>query len=400
MFSLKHKLSECLRNCLDDKCYKNYRVIIQCKNLLSKTEHKIKYYGGSILRTIPSINCISANVSPRAIERLIELPQIKYIDFDEFALLCGSGILTSNHISYHKNFKFTGKNICVGIIDSGVFPHKDLLYPTNKISNFIDLVNGLNYPYDDNGHGTFISGIISGSGYKSKGSYKGIASDSSIYMVKCFNSCGRGFVSNIFFALELLIKDSKNINLKVICLPFEIIEYNKFILSMFSNLFDLAVQNNITIVVPSGHNGNSKGSIRGIASLDNCITVAGLDTTNSIKAYNYSSAGPCMRKNKPTIAAACVNICSLNSDTNYLSERNGMKVYPNSLKKDYTTYTGTSCAAAYVSGICALLYEKNSDLSYKDILSLFKLYCNLLDIPQWIQGYGMLDIKKLLAESN
>ena len=69
----------------------------------------------------------------------------------------------------------TGKGIGIGIIDSGVYPHCDLLNPSNRIKKFVDIVNNLNYPYDDNGHGTFMSGLICGSGYGSKGMYKGVA---------------------------------------------------------------------------------------------------------------------------------------------------------------------------------------------------------------------------------
>lgn len=396
MFSLKNKLDINLNNALKNKIYKNYRVIIHCKSLQDKIEKRLTSYKCEIIRSIPSVGCICSNLSPNVIEKIIEYPQVDHICFDEQALLCGSSILAANGIVFESNYKLTGKDICIGIVDSGVYPHPDLKKPTNKIANFLDLVNNLNYPYDDNGHGTFISGLICSSGSSSKGMYKGIAAKSSIYMIKAFNSLGRGFISDILYAIETLINDSIENNIRIICLPFEIIDYNEFALSLFSKLFDKAIEKNLIIVVPSGHNSNIENSMRGIALLKNCLTVSGIDTTSVKKPYIGSSAGQSGKLDKPDLSAACVDIYSLNSDINYISERNGQKLYPHPLDKLYTCYTGTSCAAAYISGICALLLEDNPDLTYKDIVSLLKLSCNLLNIPKSIQGSGMININKLI----
>ncbi len=83
---------------------------------------------------------------------------------DDHAILCGLSIGTANRIATNKSFNFTGKNVSIGLIDSGVYPHQDLTNPTNKIDMFLDLLNNYSYPYDDNGHGTALSGIICGSG--------------------------------------------------------------------------------------------------------------------------------------------------------------------------------------------------------------------------------------------
>lgn len=395
MFSLKNKLDINLKDALKNKLYKNYRVLIHCKSLQSKIEKKLNVYKCDIIRSIPSIGCICATVSPNIIERLIEYPEVVYICLDSYAFLCGSSVLTANGMIFENKSKFTGKNVGIGIIDSGIYPHPDLKRPNNKILNFLDLINNFKYPYDDNGHGTFSSGIICSSGYSSNGMYKGIAEGSKIYMIKAFNNLGRGFISDILFAIDTLINESSDYNIKIICLPFELIDYNKFNLSLFSNLFDKAIEKNIIIIVPSGHNTNIENSMRGIALLKNCITVGGIDTTNSKKPYEGSSAGAGGKLEKPDLCAACVNICSLNSDLTYISEKDGQKLYPHPMDKYYTNYTGTSCAAAYISGVCALLYENNPNLTYKDLVSLLRVSCNLLNISKNIQGSGIVNISKL-----
>jgi serine protease AprX len=397
MFSFKNKLDINLRHALDNKLYKNFRVNIHCKSMQGSIEKKLTTYKGNLIRSIPSVGIICAELSAHAIERLIEYPEVDYIAMDSFALLCGSSVLAANGIKHQEQrYKLTGKGVVIGLIDSGVYPHPDLTNPVSRIKSFIDLINCYKYPYDDNGHGTFISGIICGNGYQSKGMYKGVAENSSLHVIKAFNASGRGYVSDILYAVQYLIENREDLNIKILCLPFELLQHDKFILSAFSSLFNEAVNSGIIPIVPSGGNINSEGSMLGIATLSNCITVGGVDTRSSTTSYKYSSAGPCGKVDKPDLASACVDICSLNSNTSYISERNGIKLFAQPLDKPYTTYTGTSCSAAFISGICALLLQNNPDLSFKDVLSLLKASCKLLNISKWQQGSGLIDLNKLL----
>lgn len=396
MLSFRNKLGADLKAAIENKSYKNYRVLVHCRTMFEDIEKKIKTYRCEHVRSIPRINCISAILTLNSIEKLIEYPHVDHIEFDSVAYLCGKSILNSNGVMYQERYRLTGKGVGIGLVDSGIYPHQDLLNPTNRIEKFEDLINNFKYPYDDNGHGTFMAGILCGSGKLSKGTYKGVAEGGHIYCIKAFNSLGRAFVSDTLYSICRLIDESIEQNIRVICLPFELTEFNPFILSLYSSLFKKAWDKNIAVVVPAGHNGNTSCSITGIATLENCITVAGIDTNGPMKPYKYSSSGPFGKLEKPDICAACVNICSLNSAVDYISERNGLKIYPEPLAEPYTTYTGTSCAAAYIAGICALLYENKPDITCKDVVSILKVSCNLLEISKWLQGAGMVDLNKLL----
>lgn len=398
MFSLNKKLELNLKACLESNPHNKYRVLIKYKRFKDNIVKKINSYKGEFINIVESCNLICARLNSFAIKRLIEYPEIEYICFDEYLFLCGMSVSTANKVNlYDKDRnKITGKNIGIAIIDSGVYPHSDLTTPSNRIALFKDLVNNLNYPYDDNGHGTCVAGIIAGNGTKSDFIYKGLAYESLLYCYKAFDKHGKGFISDVFYAIELVSTDCLNHNIKVLCLPFELLNYNKFIQDNFNTLVSLVNSKNIVCVIPSGSNRNLDGSITGLALNNNCITVSGYDSTSNISSYIYSSTGTMKKNSKPNLCAACVNINSLNSDVNYISEKDGHKLYPSKLETSYKTFTGTSLACAFIAGVCALIYEQNENLTPKDISSLLKVSCETLDLPRNQEGDGKVNLRLLL----
>jgi len=395
MLWLKNKLDNNLRHALKNNYYKKYRVLIYCRNLKNNIEKKIVSYKGNIIHSLTFCNVICAYVTPRAIDHLIEFPEVQWITKDSYCFICGSSVEASNNVRFSQKMKLTGKGIGIALIDTGVYPHHDLINPYNRIKTFFDIINGYKFPYDDNGHGTFISGVLCGNGGLSKGIYKGMAEGAYLHCFKAFNSNGKGFVSDVLFAMESVINVAKDHNIRIMCLPLELYNNDFFIIDCFSKLFDMAISNNIITIVPSGSNGNVEGSMEGISCLSNCITVGGMDTTSKIKGYEFSSCGPFQRNTKPDVAAACVDVCSLNTNKKYISERNSMKIYPPSLEDPYCTYSGTSIAAAYVSSLCALILENDPSLSFKDVKALLKVSCTLLDLPKWQQGEGVIEVSKI-----
>lgn len=399
MFSSTKKLDPNLKVLLASSNMKDYRVLIKYRNFQDSISKKINSYRGTIIRKIESCNIICAQINSKSIELLLEYPEIQYICLDQYFSLCGMNIPTANKVRISNKLPIFGRGVGVGIIDSGVYPHRDLTYPVNRIGTFVDLVNDLPYPYDDNGHGTCTSGIIAGNGLASNKIYTGVAPESIIYCFKAFDKLGKGYVSDILFALDELINISEKYNIKVICLPFESLYYNNFIFNLFDTLLKKARLNSIVCILPSGSNKNIDGSITGIALSTNCITVSGIDTTSSqIKSYCYSSCGALKKDKKPDFCAACVDVVSLNSNTSYISYRNNTKMHAPKLDTSYKSFTGTSISAAYIAGLCALLFERNPQFTFDDILSLLKVASIPLDIPKNQQGEGKIDINKILKQ--
>ncbi len=398
MFSFTKKIDDNLKYYISKNAYKNYRILIQYKDFQSSISKKIVSHKGTVHHVIEAANLISAELSSKAIDRLSEYPEIKKIYLDEYLFLCGMSVTTANKVHFSDKNTLSGAGIGIGLVDSGIFPHQDLVSPSSKIELFEDLINNFRYPYDDNGHGTSIAGILCGSGLSSNSMYKGICHKSKLFCYKAFDKLGKGFASDILYSIESLSNISKDNNIKILCLPFELLTHNAFIISCFDIVFNYAISKGLIPIVPSGSNLNDKSLIMGISTLSSCITVGGLNTTTPvIKPYNYSSTGPYGKLLKPDLSAACVNVVSLNSDNNYISEKDGAKIYPSKLEVPYKTFTGSSIATAYISGLCALQCERNPSITFKDMVALLKVACDPIeDISNAVQGEGSVNINKLM----
>lgn len=396
MFSFNKKIDSNLKAIMSLYPNKNHRILIEYNKFPDFIQKKVSAYKGIVIRKIESCNIICVKLNSKSIQRLLEYPEIQYICLDQYLSLCGMSVLSANKIRFSSNNNLTGNNIGIGVIDTGVYPHKDLTLPRNRIHTFVDLINSFSNPYDDNGHGTSVCGVIASNGESSNGVYKGIATNSDIHMFKAFDKLGKGFVSDVLFSIEELIQLSDKYNIRILCLPFELLTFNNFFYTLFDKLFIKAINSLIIPILPSGSHKNDDGTITGLALSKHCITVAGLDTSSEIKSYTYSSCGDAKKDIKPNFSAACVDIVSLNSNLSFIPEKNNIKMYPPKLDSSYKTFSGTSLAAAFISGVCALLYEKKPDLTFDDILSLLKLSSETIDIETNKQGDGKINLNKLL----
>ena len=126
----------------------------------------------------------------------------------------------------HDYLGYTGNGIGVAIIDSGVASwHDDLTrggvtktfpYGDQRVAKFVDFVGTKTTPYDDNGHGTHVAGIIAGNGYDSNGEKAGIAPKASIISLKVLDENGQGTIGNIIAALNWVVANRVTYNIRVV----------------------------------------------------------------------------------------------------------------------------------------------------------------------------------------
>lgn len=148
---------------------------------------------------------------------------------------------------------------------------------------------------------------------------------------------------------------------------------------------DAAWDAGYVVVVAAGNNGPAAHTITTPGISRKVITVGCADDDREVEVagnrmVDYSGRGPtdaCICK--PDIVAPGSRIVSCNL------RRNG-----------YRFKSGTSMSTPLVAGAAALLLEQNPDMTNRDVKLRFKERAVDLELPRNQQGWGALDIGRLL----
>ncbi len=323
----------------------------------------------------------------------------------------------------------TGAGVGVAVIDSGITSwHDDLtnysskLYPygNQRVSKFVDFVNGRSLPYDDNGHGTHVSGIIAGNGYDSLGQKAGIAPGASLISLKVLDANGSGSISRIIAALNWVAANAKTYNIRVVNMSVgaNIRE------SYFTDPLTLAVKRvtdmGITVVCAAGNFGKNAsgqeqfGGITAPANAPWVLTVGASSTNGTLTRLDdtlgdYSSRGPTAIDfiAKPDLVAPGTGTISLAvpGSTFYTSKPQYLLAgLLGSANMPYLALTGTSMAAPVVSGTVALMLQANPNLTPNLIKAILQytaqVYPGYKPLEQgagFLNTYGAVKLAKFYA---
>ena len=266
-----------------------------------------------------------------------------------------------------QNMGYTGAGIGVAVIDSGITTwHDDLtnrtstLYPygNQRVARFVDFVNGRTLPYDDNGHGSHVAGIIAGNGYDSNGEKAGIAPGASLVSLKVLDAAGQGTISNIIAALGWIAVNGPAYNIRVVNMSVGAGIHESYWTDPLTLATKALTDKGITVVAAAGNMGKNAagklqwGAITAPANAPWVLTV-GASSTNGTLTRNddtmasFSSSGPTYRdfEAKPDLVAPGVGTVSLAvpGSTFYLTKATALlDGKPVLGLKSYLTLSGTS----------------------------------------------------------
>ena len=277
----------------------------------------------------------------------------------------------------------TGKGVGVAILDTGVFLHPDL---ENCVYGFRDFLKKKQQPYDDNGHGTHVAGMIAGSGTASAGRYQGVAPGAQLVCLKVLDQRGNGYVSDVLAGLRWVRQNGSQYGIRIINIS--VGSFTPKGMSEDSALVrgvDAAWDAGYVVVVAAGNNGPAAHTITTPGISRKVITVGCSDDHMEVlvgknRMVDYSGRGPTMAAVcKPDLVAPGCSVASCAS-----------------LRDKYTIKSGTSMSTPIVSGAIALLLEKYPDMTNRDVKLRLMETCRDMGLPKNQQGWGLLDVERLL----
>lgn len=289
---------------------------------------------------------------------------------------------------------YTGKNVVVAILDSGINPdHYDLkdhlwtgYVDADGDGDKDDLVNGWNFVAnnadirDDYGHGTHCAGIVAGDG--TVGNITGIAPDATIMGVKIVNRTGGGTPAQMISGVEFAVENGADV--LSLSLGFKRSQIKLADIEALRTTFENLLQMEIVACVAAGNDGNTIGAPDNVDFPAACpppylhpdqrvnsggfTSVICVGSVNADDEYvSSSSQGPATWTDtewndypynetkigliRPDVAAPGNLVYSLKFDEN----------------DKYKYMSGTSQATPCVAGVIALMLEKNSALTPAEI---------------------------------
>ena len=332
--------------------------------------------GARDVELIPFIDAFSTTAPTLAVDRLRRDPAVVSVAADaamtvQGAVAGSSAWPQSKYVGAigadvaHRD-GVTGRGAVVALVDTGVTPHADLrgrlVAVTDDLTGEVDPCvdfSGESSCRDGYGHGTFLAGIIAGSGAASGGKRVGVAPGAKILSVKVAGRDGATDVSTVLSAIQWVVSFKDRYDISVLNLSLGTDSTTSTTKDPLNYAVERAWESGIVVVVAASNRGPSAKTISKPADDPFVITVGAVDDRGTVPIRDdrlplFSSRGPTLTDGwaKPDVAAPGAHIVSLRSRGSEIDRR-----YPGTIDRSYRRGSGTSMSAAVVSGTVALALQ-------------------------------------------
>jgi len=288
-----------------------------------------------------------------------------------------------------------GTGVSVAVVDTGISNSGDL---AGKVIAGYDFSGEGSYTTDSFGHGTFVAGIIAGSGAASTGAVKGVAPGVNLVSLKIAGANGSSDVVRVISAIQWAVNHAAQHNIRILNLSLGTDSTQSWRIDPLNAAVEGAWHAGMVVTVAAGNAGAGGISKPGddpyvitVGSSDDATTVDAADDTIA----SFSSTGPTSASiAKPDLVAPGAHLVS----TSAPGSAADTAVPASRVDPIYFRGSGTSFSAPQVAGAAALLLQQRPGLTNNEVKALLASSASALPgIPVTAQGAGALNIPALLA---
>ena len=183
---------------------------------------------------------------------------------------------------------YKGRGVTLAFLDSGFYPHPDLLLPNNRIVAYKDLSNERpslepEQPVESwQWHGTQTSVAAAGSGHLCDQVYRGLACEADLILVKVSEK-GEITEENIASGIRWIIDNQERFNIRVLNISLGGEQDVPCSRSVIDQAAEAAVERGIVVVAAAGNSGAEGRHSIPPANSPSVITVGGYSDNNELK---------------------------------------------------------------------------------------------------------------------
>ena len=362
----------------------------------SHVEAPVGRLGGVVGRRIAIIDGFAATVPASSLARLQGAPGVVSVTADQRVSLqtfngdfdperdFGSLFRAARVMDAEKawDHELTGRGVDVALLDSGVTPVWGL-DGAGKVVNAVDVsaeaANSDVAYLDGYGHGTHTAGIIAGHDPEvvagrekdDKRSFVGMAPDARIVNVKAADASGATDVSQVLAGIDWVVqhRTSDGLNIRVLNLSFGTDGVQDYQLDPLAYAVEVAWRKGIFVVVSAGNRGYGSPKLNNPATDPYVLAVGASNPNNTDKVDDdivptWSSRGDATRG--VDLVAPGKSIISLRVPGSAIDAT----APQGRVGERYFRRSGTSQAAAVVSGAAALLLQQRPGLTPDQLKAL------------------------------
>ena len=224
---------------------------------------------------------------------------------------------------------------------------------------------------DWSGHGTHVTSVIVGSRTTAAGRYQGVAPGADVVAIKTFEPDGSGRYIDVIRGIDLIVRHKDDYGIRVLNLSFSGTPVSRYWEDPLNQAVMAAWQAGIVVVAAAGNSGPDPMTVGVPGNVPYIITVGAMtdsytpaDPTDD-RLASWSSAGPTHDGFvKPDIVAPGGHLLGIIPGDSWIALEHPQYFQPDG---DYFTMSGTSQAAAVVSGVVALMLQADPSLSPDDV---------------------------------